>query len=150
MKKLILLLIPLVSFGQTVVGDFKIVDGEIIWQKIYQERLEIESQEIKLKATGLPSFTTTFFLQNLEGATLVAEHKDERTRITIKDIYSIDNTSISIGGVSTNPDKPTYAQEIYVKNKKGVFKTLFLKKDGKILNDIILKEIKSLTQVDDW
>ena len=150
MKKLIFLLLPLFAFSQTVIGDFKITDGEIIWQKVYDEGLEIESQEIKLKATGLPRMTTTFFLQNLEGATLVAEHKDGRTRVTIKDIYSIDGTTLTIGGVSTNPDKPIYAHEIYVKNKKGVFKPLFLKKDGKILNDIILKEIKSLTQDDNW
>tara|TARA_R100001480_G_scaffold36892_2_gene49617 strand:+ start:600 stop:1076 length:477 start_codon:yes stop_codon:yes gene_type:complete len=154
MKKLILLLlfIPLVSFSQTALGDFKIVDGEIVWQKVYKEKLEIESQDITLKATGLPKLTTTIWLQNMEGAKLIAEHKDGRTRVTIKDIYSIDGASYEVYNVSTNPNKPTYAHEIYVKNRKGVFKNIFLKKDGKLLNDIIIKEIKNLTNPtgDDW
>ncbi|MBC8305774.1 MAG: hypothetical protein H8E55_59665 [Pelagibacterales bacterium] len=75
MKKLILLLlfIPLISFSQTALGDFKIVDGEIIWQKVYEEKIEIESQDITLKATGLPRMTTTIWLQDLQGAKLIAE-----------------------------------------------------------------------------
>ena len=43
MKKLLFLLLPLFAFSQTVIGDFKITDGEIIWQKVYDEGLEIES-----------------------------------------------------------------------------------------------------------
>ena len=149
MKKLLLLLlfIPLISFSQTALGDFKIVDGEIIWQKVYEEKIEIESQDIILKATGYPRMTTTMWLKDLQGAKLIAEHKDGRTRITIKDIYSIDGESYD----STNPNKPTYAHEPYVKHKKGVFKNRFIQKDGKLLNDIILKEIKNLNKpTDDW
>ena len=100
----------------------------------------------------MPKLTTTIWLQNMEGAKLISENKDGRTRLTIKDIYLIDGASYELYNVSTNPNKPTYAHEIYVKNCKGVFKNNFLKKHGKLLNDIILKEIKNLTKPtdDDW
>ena len=159
MKKplLLLLFIPLVFFGQTVLGDFKIVDGEIVWQKIYEETLKIESQDLTLKATGLPKLTTTIWLQNLEGAKLIVDHKNGRTRLTVKDIYAIDGSSYTyvispVYGATTNDDKPSYAHETYVKNRKGIFRRNFIKKDGKLLNDIILKEIKNLTaqKDDDW
>jgi len=146
MKKLVLILfiIPLFAFAQTVVGDFKIDNGEIIWQKIYEDSLKIESQDLSLKAVGLPYMSTTFWLQDLEGGKLIVNHKNGRTRLTIKDIYSISSTALNYGGVMTNPDKPSYAHEMYVKRKKGVFKKLFLKKDGNLLNQIIIKEINSL------
>ena len=152
MKKLLLLLlfIPLVSFGQTIVGDFKINNGEIIWQKIYNDSLKIESQDLILKPIGLP-FNTTIYLKQVSNAKLIVDHKNGRTRLTVKNIYAIDDASYTIYGVTTNPDKPTYAHEIYVKNRKGVFSSKFLKKDGKLLNDIIEREIKSLTtKDDDW
>ena len=94
MKKLVLILfiIPLFAFAQTVVGDFKIDNGEIIWQKIYEDSLKIESQDLSLKAVGLPYMSTTFWLQDLEGGKLIVNHKNGRTRLTIKDIYSISST----------------------------------------------------------
>ena len=156
MKKLVFffLLIPLVSFGQTAVGDFKIDNGEIIWQKIYDDSLKIESQDLSLKAVGLPLMSTTFWLQDLEGGKLIVNHKNGKTRLTIKDIYSISSAALNYGGVMTNPDKPSYAHEVYIKRKKGVFKKLFLKKDGNLLNQIIVKEISSLinenSNDDDW
>ena len=71
MKQLLLLLlfIPLVSFGQTVVGDFKIDNGEIIWQKIYDDSLNITSQDLVLKPIGLP-FSTTIYLKQVSKAKL--------------------------------------------------------------------------------
>ena len=150
MKKLILLLlfIPLVSFGQTVVGDFKIIDGEIIWQKIYNDSLSIKSQDLTLKAVGLPIMTTTIFLQEIGGGKLTVNHKNGRTRLTITDIHSISSSSIHLGAVSTNAQKPTYLHRIYA--RKGKFSKKFLKKDGKLLNEIIKKEINSLISNDDW
>ena len=149
MKQLIILLlfIPLVSFGQTVVGDFKIDNGEIIWQKIYDDSLNITSQDLVLKPIGLP-FSTTIYLKQVSKAKLIVNHKDNRTRLTVRDIASIDNEVVTVYGVSTNPNKPTYAHEIYA--RKGAFSKKFVKKDGKILNDIILKEINSLISNDDW
>ena len=85
MKKLILLLlfIPLFAFAQTVVGDFKIDNGEIIWQKIYEDSLKIESQDLSLKAVGLPYMSTTFWLQDLEGGKLIVNHKNLLTSFPV-------------------------------------------------------------------
>src|SRR6056300_888917 len=102
MKKIFLLLLflPVLGFGQiTEIGDFKIVNGQIIWQKVYDKDLKIESQDLKLQAVGLPVMTTTFWLSDISGAELVVEKKDGRTRLTVKKIYSISSTSIQIGNV---------------------------------------------------
>ena len=51
MKKLLLLVffLPLVSFGQ---GNFKITSNkELVWEKIVNEKIDIESQIINLKST---------------------------------------------------------------------------------------------------
>jgi hypothetical protein len=153
MKKIFLLLLflPVLGFGQiTEIGDFKIVNGQIIWQKVYDKDLKIESQDLKLQAVGLPVMTTTFWLSDISGAELVVEKKDGRTRLTVKKIYSISSTSIQIGNVRENVT-PTFIEDIYIKNKNGAFRNSFIKKDGKLINDIIVREINALLPSnDDW
>jgi len=150
MKKLILLLlfIPLVSLGQTEHLNFKIENSAVIWQKIYDKDLDVESQPIKLQAIGLPKMTTTFWLSDISGADMKVEKKDGRTRITLTKIFSISRNTINLGNVIQNP-KPTYIEEGYL--KKGEFKRLFIKKDGALVEEIILREIKALLPGnDDW
>lgn len=147
----LLFLLSINAFSQTEIGNFKIEQGEVVWQKIFEEDLPIESQDLKLKAVGLPLMTTTFWLSDIEGAKMKVEHKDNRTRITINDIYSISSTKINLGQVEENI-KPIYAEEIYV-SKNGVFKKFFLKKDGKLIEEIINREINNLIKYeteDDW
>lgn len=38
--------------------------------KVYEEDLKIESQKIELRAVGLSTFTTTFWLTDIAGAKL--------------------------------------------------------------------------------
>ena len=150
MKKLtlLLLLIPILSFGQTEHLNFKVENSQIIWQKIYDEDLDIESQEIKLQAIDLPTMTTTFWLSDISGADMKVEKKDGRTRITLSKIFSVSSTTMNFGSVLQNP-KPTYAEKVYL--KKGEFKRLFIKKDGALIEEIILREIKALLPGnDDW
>lgn len=154
MKKLliILLIAPVLCFGQIEIGNFKIKDGHVIWQKVYEEDLQIESQNLKLQAIGLPVMTTTFWLTDISGADLVVEKKDGRTRLTVRKIYSISSVSITIGDVQENVT-PTYLEEIYVKKRNGEFRNSFIKKDGKLINDIIEREINALLPSnadDDW
>lgn len=154
MKKLLLflLLAPVFGFGQTEIGNFKIKDGQVIWQKVYEEDLQIESQKLKLQAIGLPVMTTTIWLRDISGADLIVEKKDGRTRLTVRKIYSISSVSITIGDVQENVT-PTYLEEIYVKKKNGEFRNSFIKKDGKLINDIIEREINALlpsNDDDDW
>lgn len=154
MKKLLLLLLiaPVLGFGQTEIGSFKIKDGQVIWQKVYEEDLQIESQKLKLQAIGLPVMTTTFWLTDISGADLVVEKKDGRTRLTVRKIHSISSVSISLDNVHQNVT-PTYLGEIYLKKKNGEFRNSFIKKDGKLINDIIEREINALipnNDDDDW
>ena len=86
--------------------------------------------------------TTTFWLSDIEGAELKVDHKDGRTRLTVKDIYSVSSTQLDLGSVEENV-KPTYLEEIYL-NRKGEFKRLFLRKDGELIGEIIEREIQSL------
>ena len=155
MKKLLILALIFISsnaFSQTEIGNFKIVDEDIIWQKIYNEDLPLESQDIELRATGLPTMTTTFWLTDIAGAKMKIQKKEGRTRVTISDIYSISSVKLNLVGVEENV-KPEYATSVYYNRRKGVFKKLFLRKDGKLINDIIEKSIKKLSQNEedeDW
>jgi len=153
MKKVIALLIFSTSLSaQTEVGNFKIIDEEIIWQKAYEEDLQIQSQDIELRALGLPKMTTTFWLSDISGAKMKVQKKEGRTRITISDIYSISSIKIDLGSVEQNV-KPMYATSVYYNRKKGVFKKLFIRKDNKLINDIIEKSIDKLLpneEQDDW
>ena len=153
MKKLILLLIFSTTLvAQTEVGNFKIVDEEIIWQKVYEEDLPLESQDVELRAIGLPVMTTTIWLSNIAGAKMKVDKKDGKTRITIRDIYSVSNTQMDFGVVKENV-KPSYADGIYYKRKKRAFSRLFMRKDNKLINDIIEKSIDKLLpkeEQDDW
>ena len=153
MKKVIALLIFSTSLSaQTEVGNFKIIDEEIIWQKAYEEDLQIQSQDIELRAVVLPTMTTTFWLSDISGAKMKVQKKEGRTRITISDIYSISSIKIDLGSLEQNV-KPMYATSVYYNRKKGVFKKLFIKKDNKLINDIIEKSIDKLLpneEQDDW
>ena len=104
MKKLILILLIFSTTlaAQTIVGNFKISDSEIIWQKIYEEDLPLESQDIELRAKGLPVMTTTIWLSNIAGAKMKIDKKDGKTRVTIIDIYSVSNTQMDFGVVKEN------------------------------------------------
>ena len=149
MKKLLIFLIPFFGFSQiTEIGDFKIVNGQIIWQKVYDKDLKIESQDLKLQAVGLKAFETPPYIRDISGAELVVEKKEGRTRLTVKKIFSISSYSLDFGGVEENV-KPTYLEELMVKKKDASCRKQFIKKDGKLINDIIVREINALLPSND-
>lgn len=152
MKKLLYLifLISFPSIAQFEVGSFKAENGKVVWQKVYDGDLPLESGEIKLRAIGLPRMTTTIFITQLTGADMKVEKKEGRTRITITNIFCVLSTSMSTGSFTIDGNPVTYAGEIYVSKNTGAFKKKFLKKDGRILNDIIEREITDLLPKDDW
>jgi len=153
MKNLVLFILLTSSVtAQTELGNFKLEDGKIIWQKVYKQDLPLESQDVELRAVGLPTMTTTFWLSDIAGAKMIVQKKEGRTRITLKDIYSVSSTKIDLGVVEQNV-KPSYASEIYYKRNKGSFSKLFVRKDAKLINEIIEKTIKELLpseENDDW
>lgn len=150
MKKYLLIFLPIVAFSQSSLENFQISNQSVFWQKIYNDSLPIKSQEIKLRAIGLPVMTTTFWLSDIDGASLVVEHKEGRTRLTVKEIYSVSSTAMNFGSVQENVKKQ-YLEEYYL-NKKGEFKKLFIRKDGELINKIIQNSIRTLIEEknDDW
>ena len=143
-----LLVIPTLIFGQKEFGNFKIENGLIMWQKVYEEDLNLESQKLSLQAIGLPTMTTTNWLQDISGAELVVEKKDGRTRVTVKKIFAVSSVKLDFGNVEQNVT-PTYIEDVYVKKKNGEFRPLFLRKDGDLINTIIEREINALLPSDD-
>ena len=136
MKKLILLLlfIPLVSFGQ---GNFRITsNGELVWEKIVDEILDIDSQTINLRKTT----NKVIYLRDIHSAELTVQHKGNRTRLYLKNIK-----------VKTNlDDEPENIDDVVI-NKKGMFKKFFISRgDYKLLEESINKSIESLIEENNW
>ena len=149
MKKLLpILLLSTSVVSQTELGNFKVDNGKIIWQKVYEKDLPLESQDIELRAVGLPLMTTTMWLSDIAGAKMRVQKKEGRTRITLRDIYSVSSTKIDIGVVEENV-KPIYANEIYYKKNKNSLSKLFVRKDAKLINEIIERTVKELYEEDD-
>lgn len=135
MKKLLfLLLIPLVSFGQ---GNFKITsNNELVWEKIIDEDIKIESQEINLQSTT----KKVIYLRDIKSAELIVQHKNGKTRFYVKNIKSktpLDDEPDNIDGT--------------VINKKGLFRKFFISRgDYKFLEESINKSIESLIEENNW
>ena len=82
MKKLILLLIFSTTLvGQNEAGNFKITGGDIEWQKVYEEDLDIEPQTIFFKK---PSKIAGQYITNCSQADLYVDRKDGRTRLRVR------------------------------------------------------------------
>jgi hypothetical protein len=137
MRKLLLLSALLTlsfSYGQ---GYFKITsNNELVWEKILDENIEIESQTISLKSTS----KSAAYLRNIRSAELIVQHKGERTRLYIKNIkqrtYDIDREE---------------DVENIVINKKGAFKKFFISRgDYKFLEQSINNAINSLIEENNW
>ena len=131
---LILLFIPILSFGQS---NFKITsNNELVWEKIVDEKISIESQTINLKSTT----KKVIYLRDIHSAELTVQHKGNRTRLYVKNIKSksaLDDDSENIDGI--------------VINKKGEFKKFFISRgDYKFLEKSINKSIESLIEENNW
>ena len=78
------------------------------------------------------------------------QKKEGRTRIKLRDIYSVSSIKINLGVVEENV-KPIYANELYYKKNKNSFSKLFVRKDAKLINEIIERTVKELYEEnDDW
>tara|TARA_B100001250_G_scaffold358600_1_gene335023 strand:- start:364 stop:825 length:462 start_codon:yes stop_codon:yes gene_type:complete len=150
MKQLMLFLLLSIGLNaQNKVGNFKVSDNKIIWQKVYNKSLNINSQIITLRDLNLPRRSTNFWIKSIRGAKLKVEKKVNKTRLTVSDIYSIPRHYFTFGwffGVEQNIT-PKYIEEKYL--MKQNFKEKFIKEDAKFIDQIIQREIKSLFQTDD-
>ena len=75
MKKLMILFIVINLNAQEKVGNFKVYDHKIIWQKTYNKSININSQSLTFKALGLSKKKSNFWISGIRGAKLKVEKK---------------------------------------------------------------------------
>ncbi len=144
MKKLIILFISLNLNAQNKVGNFKVYNNKIIWQKIYKKSLDINSQLITLRALDLSSKHSNLWIKSIRGAKLKVEKKPNQTRLSVIDIYSIPKYYFTFGwffGIEQNVS-PKYIEEKYLFKKK--LREKFIEKDARIIDELIQTEINSI------
>lgn len=139
MKKLILLLIFSTTLvGQNEAGNFKITGGDIEWQKVYEEDLDIEPQTIFFKK---PSKIAGQYITNCSQADLYVDRKDGRTRLRVRNfLFKIPPTFPELELVAS-----------IALNRKG-FKKNFINRDASVLEEMINATIDDLLGIggDDW
>tara|TARA_B110000971_G_scaffold203205_1_gene223573 strand:+ start:411 stop:830 length:420 start_codon:yes stop_codon:yes gene_type:complete len=137
-RKYIPFIIALLSFNVSAqLGNLKKTsNNELVWEKIYDEHLDIESQTINF--TG-GRFKDPLYIRYLVSAELVVKHKDGKTRLYVKNILTdVFNEIDDISGIAIN-------------QRKGTWKKSFLKRDdAKLLNKYLEKSILSLIDESDW
>tara|TARA_B100001093_G_C26113188_1_gene711798 strand:+ start:40 stop:453 length:414 start_codon:yes stop_codon:yes gene_type:complete len=137
MKKLFLLLlfIPLLSFGQ---GNFKITsNNELVWEKILDYLIDIEPQTINLNSTT----NKVIYLKTIHSAELTIQVKGNRTRLYVKNIKS--QTPLD--------DEPQNIDDVVINKKKGQFRKNFIsREDYKFLEESINNAINSLIEENNW
>ena len=145
MKKLTLfLLLSLGLHAQNKVGNFKISNSKIIWQKTYKKSININSQVISLRALDFPKKSTNFWVKSIRGAKLFVEKKPNRTRLSVIDIYSIRKYYFTLGwffGIEQNV-VPKFIEEKYLINSNLSEK--FISEDAEIIDKIIQNEIDNI------
>ena len=137
MKKLLLLLLiaPVLGFGQT---PFNInSNNELTWSKVYDSHIDIESQLINLsnQKSGV-----AIYIRDIHSADLVVHHKDDKTRLLVKNIKSF--TSLD--------DEPSLINKTVINTNKGEYRKFFLKRDSKVLNEIIERAVNSIIDESSW
>ena len=147
-KKIITTLVLLIGFtASSQAGNFKKTSNDkLVWIKIYDKVLGIESQTIDLTAPS--SFNTAIYLKTIRNARMTVEVKDGKTRIYIDRIM---NGNI-IGTNLTILDSPVLEDisPVVISGKKGAVKKFFIKRDAKKLDKIITNAIDSLIEEGQW
>jgi len=172
MKNLIyiFILFPVIAFAQS---NFLLKENRLIWQKVYEEKatpelfknhllqnLEfgyievmddkiiatINNLKIDYKGYGTSElFTSMYIARNNYDALAIIEFKENRYRITIKDIMAIADYS---DGLTEQGEKTQL--ERFATNRKG-FKKRFIEKDALIFDYTFNKLFKPKQQSDnDW
>mgnify|MGYP006906293961 CR=1 FL=1 len=139
MKKLFITLTFLIStnaYCQEI--PFEIIGGDIEWQKVYEEDLNIEPQTIFFKK---PSKIAGQYITNCSQADLYVDRKDGRTRLRVRNfLFKIPPTFPELELVAS-----------IALNRKG-FKKNFINRDASVLEEMINATIDDLLGIggDDW
>jgi hypothetical protein len=176
MKKISLLLVALIIlrsiYGQTDTNNFKIIDGDIIWQKIYETtmskdtllslfessglftRIEVSKQfmgdlkkmDADIKGAGYDKMAVPMYIPNkyITGF-LTVDFREGKYRVTIKNIKLIQKADYSLAEQGEETSLNTYA----VKGDNE-FKSAFLKAPSKIYNYTFEKAFAIKETDDNW
>ena len=161
MKKLLFILIAIIIANLCYSQDsknFKIADGEVIWQKIYESKDNIDQIIKRLKTGGIlknielldNSLTATiedldadykgagfsrgvtpmFLIANKITCSVTIDFKEGRSRITLKHMKLKNLIETPLSKIGEIEPIETYA----LKKKNTIFKTVFLGDPATILN----------------
>lgn len=158
MKKVVLclLFLPLISVCQTY--NFKIEDGDVIWQAIYNKTVEITEMEKQLRLTGefdnyqiseeqiicnLDDYqvdyisqgktymNTPIFISQMQFRSLVViDFKEDKYRITLSKLQS----SPRMDGPLGTAGQYTFLRDFALKKKNTEFANRFLNNGAEYLN----------------
>lgn len=148
MKNILTIAILLISFTASAqLGNLKKTSNDkLVWSKIYDEVLGIESQEIDL--TGPSKFNSPIYMRDLKQAKMTVEVQDGKTRVYISNIMmaSIIGTSLRV------LDSPVLEDisPVVISKRKGAFKKFFIKRDAKTVDSIISRAVRSVIEERTW
>lgn len=137
MKKFGIIIFILFGLNANSQNPFSInANNQLVWTKIYNEILEIESQEIKLTTTKR---TLAIYLRDIHSANMIVQKKGNKTRVLVKEIKSFTPLDNEPEGIDMN-----------VINGKGEFRKFFIRRDLEILNEIIERSVNSIIEESNW
>ena len=127
------MLLILAAVGASAQSNFKIENGLLVWQHVYegdapmhmlsdihatdgQTTATLVKHKINYQAQGLKTMTAPFIVQNYLNARVQIDNKDGRYRVTLIQLVSI-NTNKGMGPL----DEPTDFEKVFL--KKGEWRT---------------------------
>lgn len=173
---LILCSIFLIGFTPPETDNFQIENGLVLWQKVYETDLtkeqlikqikssgqfeniseneeslsaEINQLSMDFKGYGISKISTPMYVsQSYVKAFVLIEFKDERYRVTLKNIKFAQKYEDALSKEGETTDIELYA----LKKRNTVFKSSFLKKPSKIMDFTFQKitHFKRITKKDKW
>lgn len=114
------ILLLVISFTASAqIGNFKKTSNDkLVWVKIYNEVLDIESQTIEL--SGPSKFNSPIYMRDLKEAKMTVEVKDGKTRVYISNIMmaNIIGSDLRVLNVPNLED----ISPVVISKRKGAFR----------------------------
>jgi len=165
-----------VNFTLSVTDNFEIENGQVLWQKVYETDLtkeqligqikssgqfvnisengesltaEINQLSMDFKGYGISEMSTPIYIsRSYVKAFVLIEFKDERYRVTLKNIKFVQKYEDALSKEGETTDIELYA----LKKRNTEFKSSFLKKPSKIMDFTFQKvtDFKIIEKKDKW
>ena len=158
MKNLLLILIFLPEIAVSQEHSFKAVDRYVIWQKVF-EGLADQIHHPKLKDGSVSKLSfrhcpgTSIFMRDDISFEYQIEKKEDRFRVTIKNISFENSVQISLGNVFTD-SKSTNFEDYAIRHRKNELRDGFThQKNYKCLEELFTKIFtpkETTISNDDW